>query len=195
MLETTFFYTFAIGGAILAVQMLMTFLGGDDGDIGDGGIDGDFEMGDVEDAGQSTGAWLFEVISLRTLAAAATFFGLTGMTAQSYGVAPSVAFLLAGLAGFGAMYLVYWAFKQLYRLESTGAQDIRKAVGLPGEVYLRVPPNGTGIGKVHIELQGRTVEYAALTNDLEALATGSRVLVTEIVNGDTLRVERESVEA
>ena len=82
MLETTFFYTFAIGGAVLAVQMLMTFLGGDDGDIDVGG-DGDLDVGDVDNHSQSSGAWLFEIISLRTLAAAATFFGLTGMTAQS----------------------------------------------------------------------------------------------------------------
>lgn len=184
MLDTLFLYTAIAGGALFAAQLLYFFLAGD----GDLGVDGDSASGG--DGQHGDGLWFFEMISLRTLAAAATFFGLVGLTARSYGAEPRAAVLYAGLAGFVAMYSVYWTFRQLFRLESSGTQDISQAVGLPASVYLRVPANHQGPGKVLVDMQSRTVEYLAVTEDAEAIPSGANVWVVDIVNAETLRVSR-----
>ncbi|MGI9455813.1 MAG: hypothetical protein ACR2NU_04585 [Aeoliella sp.] len=193
MVETTFFYTAAIGGTFLVIQLLMMFMGGDDSDFGDADVDADIDVDvDVEGHAHSAGFWFFEMVSLKTLAAAATFFGLTGMTALSYGFTQTTALLLGGGAGFIAMYCVYWLFKQLHKLQSTGTQRVRNAIGLPAQVYVPIPAEGSGLGKVHLTLQQRTVEFQALTDDGERLATGDPVVVVGIVNDDTVRVARQS---
>jgi hypothetical protein len=197
MLENAYFYAFIGGGAFLVIQLILMLFGefsdggADSGDVGDGGFDGDLNPDHGADASHRD-SWIFEVISMRTLAAAATFFGLAGMAARQYELSSIVTLVIAVAAGLAAMYAVYWLFKQVFRLESSGSQDIRNAVGLAGEVYLRVPANGQGVGKVHLAMQGRTVEYLAVTDEPDTLPTGSQVIVSGIVNGDTLRVNRET---
>lgn len=192
MLESIYFYCSAIGGAFLVIQLLMILLVGDDG--GDLDVGGDVDMDvDVDaDSGsghQDNGFWMLEVISFRTVASAAAFFGLTGLTATSSGASPTLSLVLASAAGVGAMYLVFWAFRQLFRvLQASGNEKIRNAIGQPATVYIPVPADDSGLGKVHVELQGRTVEYQAITSDEAQLATGANVLVLEIINSDTVRV-------
>ena len=189
MLDTLFLYTAIAGGALFAAQMFYFFLAGD----GDLGVDADSSHGDSGHHGD--GFWFFEMISLRTIAAAATFFGVVGLTARSFGAEPKVAVLCAGMAGFAAMYSVYWTFRQLFRLESSGTQDIFRAIGLPASVYLRIPANHQGPGKVLVDMQSRTVEYLAVTDDVEPIPSGANVWVVDIVNTETLRVTRRQPES
>ncbi len=181
---------------MLAFQFLMIFFGGGDDDFDGGG--GDIDAGgdldwdsDGSSHGDVGGYWFFEMVSLRTLAAAATFFGLVGLTSDSAGLAPPVSLTLAASAGFGAMYAVYWMFKQLMKLQSSGTQQIRNAIGRPAQVYLRIPGKNGGAGKVHLSMQRRTVEYLAVTDELDEIPTGENVWVVEVVNSDTLRVALE----
>lgn len=195
MLEHFYFYVAVAGGLVLGLQLLLTFLGGEDGgDFDDGGMDGGLDFdGDGDGEGHHHGEsfWFFEIVSIRTLAAAATFFGLVGLTARSADLSPPISLGLASAAGFGAMYSVYWMFKQLLRLQSSGTQRVQNAVGLPAIVYLRIPEADSGAGKVHVDMQGRTVEYLAVTDDEEPIPTGENVMVVEVVNSETLRVTRQ----
>ena len=184
MLESIFLYTAIAGGAVFALQFALTLLGGgeDGADLSEVGVDGDGH--------HSSSLWFFEMVSLRTLAAATMFFGLVGLTAQSYDATPKVALLVAGAAGFAAMYSVYWMFTQLFKLESSGNQDITNALGLPATVYLRIPARNEGRGKVQLTMQNRIVEYLAVTDETDPIPSGENVWVTEVVNGDTLRIAR-----
>lgn len=195
MLESIFLYTAIAGGAVLGLQFLLTFIGGgeDGADFDGGGVDGDFDTDfDADGHDHNSSFWFFEMVSLRTLSAAATFFGLVGLTARSYDASPVISLALATAAGLGAMYSVYWMFRQLFKLQSTGTQRIRNAVGLPAKVYLKIPEGNTGTGKIHVNMQKRTVEYLAVTDDPQPLATGENVWIVEVVNGETLRVAREA---
>ncbi|MCO6044859.1 hypothetical protein NG895_13180 [Aeoliella sp. ICT_H6.2] len=195
MLEHFYFYVAVAGGLVLGLQLLLTFLGGEEGgDFDDGGADAGLDFdGDGDGDGHHHGEsfWFFEIVSIRTLAAAATFFGLVGLTARSADLSPPISLVLAAAAGFGAMYAVYWMFKQLLRLQSSGTQRVQNAVGLPAIVYLRIPEADSGAGKVHVDMQGRTVEYLAVTDDEQPIPTGENVMVTEVVNSETLRVARQ----
>jgi hypothetical protein len=142
------------------------------------------------DLGHPGAHWFYEVLSLRTLSAAVTFFGLAGNTALAYGYTQIGSFVLATVAGVAAMYIVYWLFKQVYRLQHTGTENIRNAIGLPATVYVPIPGNRAGAGKVTFRLQNRLVEYLAVTEDESRLATGEKVVVVAIVNSETVRVAR-----
>ena len=62
------------------------------------------------------------------------------------------------LAGGAAMYGVYWLFKQVYKVQHAGNENVRRAIGLPATVYVPIPAGGNGRGKVTFRLQDRTVE-------------------------------------
>jgi hypothetical protein len=126
------------------------------------------------------------------LSAALTFFGLAGKAMTAYGHSTVQSFVVAALAGLAAMYGVYWLFKQVYKLQHTGTENIRNAVGSPAIIYVPIPSNRSGAGKVTFRLQNRLVEYQAVTEDGERLATGEKVVIVAIVNSDTVCVARAS---
>ena len=202
MLDNIFSITALIGGTVLGFQFVMLLLGvgGDDGPDGAGhdvgGADGHDFGGDLGDgsmdhsfdhAGHGAN-WFYEMLSLRTLSAAFAFFGIAGKTALANGWSQPRAFVVAVLAGFAAMYLVYWLRKQVFKLQHAGNENIRNAIGLPATVYVPIPAKRGGMGKVTFQLQNRTVEYQAVTEDDQRLKTGQKVVVVGIVNSDTVRV-------
>lgn len=194
---TTIFTACALfGGTILICQTILTLLGlsGDHdlaGDLHGDGLDhgGVGDHGDAEQHHSST--WFFGIVTFRTAVAAVTFFGLAGMTALSNQVSEGPSLAVASVAGFAAMYSVYWLMKQISRLRSDGSVRIERAVGMTGNVYLRVPGSHQGAGKIHLNLQNRTVELTAWTDQAE-LPTGATVVVTKVVGPDSVEVTAAS---
>ena len=88
------------------------------------------------------------------------------------------------------MYAVYWMMQCLYRLQADGNVRIQRSVGQRGNVYLRIPANRSGSGKIQFNLQNRTMEYLAVTAGPE-LATGAKVVIVGVVNPTTLEVQAE----
>lgn len=206
MLTWLFLIMALVGGTVLICQFVLTLvgLGGDHGldvshdvptdftgDVGhDVHIGGDHgaEAGGHDAAGHHGSSWLFAVISFRTLVAAATFFGLTGLAAESAGQAVGVQLLLAAVAGIGAMYGVHWMVRTMGRLGEDGTVRIHHALGMEGTVYIPIPAAKTQAGKIQLKVQNRLVEYEAITGAAERLATGTKVRVVGIA-GTTLEVE------
>ena len=62
-----------------------------------------------------------------------------------------------------------------------------RAVGKGGTVYLPIPGQKAGTGKVLLNLQNRTVECQAITADKE-LPTGASVVVVAVISADTVEV-------
>ncbi len=205
MLNTLFLTAAVIGGTVMVCQFLMTMLGlGDDGgvDVGDFEVAGDIDLNidgdhhtpmhhaadaDIDRPGSS---WLFQVLSFRTVVASLTFFGLGGAWSSSSGHAPAVSLVVALASGGAAMFGMYHLMRAIYDLQSSGNIDIRNAIGLPAKIYIPVPPAGEGKGKVQISLQGRTMEYEAVTDATEKLSTGENVIVEDIISSDVVKVMR-----
>jgi membrane protein implicated in regulation of membrane protease activity len=195
-----------VGGTVLICQFVLTLvgLGGDHGvdfahDVPhdfSGGAGHDVHVGGAHGAdgaghdahGHHGSSWLFSVISFRTLVAAATFFGLAGLAAESAGQPLPAQLLLALAAGVGAMYGVHWIVRAMGRLSEDATQKIHHALGQEGTVYIPIPPAKAQTGKVQVRLQNRLVEYEAVTNSPQKLATGTKVRVIGIA-GSTLEVE------
>lgn len=193
---TLFLFCAALGGVVLVFQIGLTLLGADADSSGvdvadDFSSAGDVELhtghdgGDMHDSDATTDV---RVISVRTLVAGVTFFGLGGLGAQSTGADPLVVWVVALAAGAAAVYSIYWMFSMLYSLKSDGTVRITNAIGRHGTVYLRIPGNDAGMGKIQITLQSRTAEYLAMTAG-ETLPTGSKIVVVDILTPTTVRVE------
>lgn len=201
---TIFLVCALVGGTVLAVQFILAFVGlGAEaldvdvpGDVGDadvdfsGGVDfdGDVDLDAASAADHLDSSWMFEVISLRTVVAALTFFGLGGLTAASMDYGTPMQLVVAVAAGLAAMYAVFWLMRSLMRMRSEGTPRIRGTVGRHGTVYTTIPAGESGTGKIQINLQNRTMEYLALTPG-HALAPGAKVVVTGVVTPDTVAVE------
>jgi predicted Ser/Thr protein kinase len=185
------------GGTLLVCQMLLTLIGiGDHHDVG--GHDfhdvGHGLHGDGEGGMASGPAWFTGLLTFRTVVAGLTFFGLAGLAGMQGGLATVAAVLLALGIGGAAMCVVARLMRLLYQLDAEGTVRIERSVGHRGTVYLGIPANKMGFGKVQLNLQNRTVEYRAITARQE-LITGTKVVVVAVVNGDTVEVESAESES
>jgi membrane protein implicated in regulation of membrane protease activity len=209
LLRNVFLVCFLAGGTVMVCQFLLSLfglgghhdLGGDAHDVGGpdlhdmGGHDAtghdatghDAQGHDTSHEHTSLSDWLASVLTFRTVVAALTFFGLAGLAGLQTELGRPVVLAVALAAGTGAMFLVAWVMRSLSRLHAEGTARIERAVGKTGTVYLTVPGNKAGAGKVHLNLQNRTVECQAVTAH-QALPNGTRVVVTAVIGRDTVEV-------
>lgn len=96
------------------------------------------------------------------------------------------------VVGLISAYLVALAFRASLKLESTGNIDYKHAVGKDATVYIRIPKNRSGKGKVTLNLQERFIEVDAITDEDEDLLNQSKVEVIDIYDETTLIVQKKS---
>lgn len=192
------FYTICavIGGTVLVCQFVLTLMGMSDiDDLADDAPSHDLTGG--HDAGGHGSAdphhhdstWLFGVITFRTIVAALTFFGLAGLAARSNALSDGATLMVALAAGAAAMFGVHWMMQALYRLRAEGTVRVERSVGHVGTVYIPIPANNAGAGKIQINLQNQTVELAAYTSD-DLLPTGATIVVTRVLGPEAVEVQR-----
>ena len=101
----------------------------------------------------------------------------------------SLRLLIATLVGAALVALVMLLFKWLTGMQESGNINVYKsAVDCQGTVYLTIPGERAGEGKVQITINNAVREYAALT-DGPTLKTGTRIRVVEVISATTLLVE------
>lgn len=189
-METLFLFSALIGGTFLLCQFGMTLLGLDDGpDQGDIDTGGDLHSDGALGGDEHHSSWLFGIISFRTLVAAATFFGLTGMFMIRSGAELRDQLLVAIASGVAALFGVHWMMKTFHQLGQSGTLRTSNAVGKTATVNVSIPANQSGPGKVQLEIQGRLEELAAVTSQNQSLTTGTRVQVVGLQQGNILEVE------
>jgi hypothetical protein len=197
-MENFYIVCAAAGMALLVCQLLLGLLGlgGHHEFGGDHELGADHEVG--HDLGHSDGhhdsghgsahSWFVGILSFRALVAALTFFGLGGWLATKLeGFDAPLSLAVAVAAGGGALFVVGWMMRTLARLQSEGTVRIERSVGKTGTVYLPVPAKKAGCGKVHLNLQNRTVEYQAVTSE-DQLPSGAKIVVVGVVSTDTVEV-------
>jgi hypothetical protein len=207
-LSTFYLIAAVVGATILVCQFALALIGlsHDGADFGHhlgGDFHGDTHVGDSlagshagdthSDANQhpSSGR-LFEMISFRTVVAAAAFFGVTGLATLNSGFPETTSFVFAVVAGAFAMYGMYRLLGLMAGMDSSGNERIANAIGLVATVYVSIPPAGKGAGKVLLSMQNRIVEYQAVIADLEPIKTGEKVEVVGIKSDDMVEVRRVS---
>jgi hypothetical protein len=197
-METAYLICALVGGTLIVCQFLMMLLGlGGHHDAGGGhdlaGHDaGGHDAGGHDSlhdhSGESSAAsWYVGVLTFRTVTAGVALFGVTGMLLTRSDADSAVALGGAILAGLAALFTVRWLMRSMSQLNIDGTVQVRRAVGATGVVYLSIPANKAGAGKVHITVAGRLLEYKAITDEND-LPTGAPVVVVAVVDADTVAV-------
>ena len=77
----------------------------------------------------------------------------------------------------------------LMKTNNNGNIKSENAIGQIGEVYLTIPANGQDQGKVNVLVQGKLVEFDAITTKGIELKTGDKIAVIDIKENNLLVVE------
>jgi len=174
---------FAIPSSLIfVIQSIMTFIGMD----ADGGIDAeaDFSDGDTDsDNGP------FQLFTFRNMVNFFLGFSWAGISLNDYIENRFLLGLVAFVIGALLVFLVMMIFIQMGKMAQSGTMDYRNAVGHQCEVYLGIPQENSGRGKVHVMIQGALRELDAITLG-EALAFGSQARVVGVRSGHILVVEK-----
>lgn len=123
------------------------------------------------------------VLSIRGLLAFGMFMGWTGVVTLRAGYTFGMALAAGAVAGFLAAWLAWRMIRLLLRLQTSGNFEPERVVGHTGQVHLRIPPKGEGIGKVMIEAQGALRELEAVS-EAEAIPTGASILIVGMTETD-----------
>jgi len=186
--HNVYFGCAAIGGSVLVLQTLLALVGGGhhEGDVPHEVHDlAHAHQGDGQDG--SHGDAFVRFFTFKTIVAFLTFFGLAGLAGEWSKMQRGSTIVLATASGFVALLIVAWLMQTLSRLQSRGNLRLENAIGRSAQVYLVIPANGTGAGKVTVAMQGRTIELRATTTGPE-IPTGATVKVVALRASDTLEV-------
>lgn len=187
---------------VLALQtvLLLMGMGGDEGDLDTDGdvdidtdLDGDFVPGDdfsnVDSADSLEGD--LRLFTVRGFVAFFAVFGWTGAAILEGGMPLWFALIGAFAAGAVAMVLIAWIMKSVLKLQSSGNINPKNSVGKSGSVYITIPKNRSGSGKVNIMLQERYSEMEAVTDSETDIPVGKEVIVTGVTTLGTLIVREK----
>lgn len=165
---------------IFVIQTVMTFLG-----LGDHDADFDLDTSDGSfDADPS-----MNLLTFRNLVNFCLGFGWTTVLMHEKIQSNALLIIVSVIVGILLVTVVMWIFKWLSGMQQTGNIDVHKsAVGCEGKVYLTIPGERKGEGKVQITINNAVREYDAVT-DGETIPTGKAIKVTEVINDYTLLVE------
>lgn len=172
---------------LLIVQIILLFVGfgssGSDMDVdADTDMDADVDSDGILD--NDPGITLFSVKGIIAFFAIGGWLGYT-LADNNLALAIVMSLLSGTIALVGTAFLMKW----LMGLQSNGNINYNEAIGKVAEVYLTIPPQNMGNGKVTLNVSERYIEKAAIQNGNEPIPTGTKVKIVSIV-GDEYLVER-----
>ncbi|MBN2540621.1 MAG: hypothetical protein JXB08_03745 [Bacilli bacterium] len=184
--------------AIMVILIIMMLIGMDGGEAFDGDVGMDFDMdGDVDvddmsgiDAFNHDSFFSIGGLKIVTIRGVLAFFSIGGWMVYALADTMNIwgAILIGVAAGAIASILLAYAMKAIFRLESSGNLDFRSAIGKTAVVYIRVPKNNSGRGKVMLTHQGRLLEVDAITKGSEDIIAKHEVKIVGLENETTLVV-------
>ena len=118
-----------------------------------------------------------------TIAIATSIIFLIQMALTLIGLGDTAA-ILCGCIMVCAFIIMY---RQLMKLEGNGSYRIEESVGQVCEVYLRIPGQRSGSGKVQISFHGSVQELPAQTEG-DAIPSGTKVRVEKVIDKAVLIV-------
>lgn len=181
--QSIYFYVALFFSVIFILQTVFTFL-----DLGDSiDIDADFDSEVDISLGDSIGL-PFQLFTIRGIIGFFLVFGWSGFLLSKNNVHPILTFILAFVFGAITLVLVALIYSLALKLETDGTTKLKNAIGKEAEVYLPIPANNTGYGKIHVVISGALREVDAITYG-EDLTTGEVVRVVQVLN-DKVVVEK-----
>lgn len=162
-----------------------------DGDGTPDGLHGEVHAGgDTGEGADGHGGFFsgLHVFTIRGFITFFTLFGWSGLLFLTLGMHWFPALFLAIQIGIIGMVAVAVILREALRLQSDGTLDVRNALGERGSVYLTVPAQGQGTGKVNVTVQEQLREFEAVTQETAPIPTGSEIVVVGLTEDGTLVV-------
>ncbi len=175
----TFWFIAIPTSIIFIIQTVMTFMGADSSD----GINADFH-GDFSGAEAP-----FQLFSLRNLINFLLGFSWSGISFYTTFANKPLLILAAFVVGVLFVLLFFAIIKQLQKIAEDNSFQFANTLNKTAEVYLAIPENKSGKGKIMISVNGSFHELDAATEN-EKIPTGSIVKVIKIENNNLLIVEK-----
>lgn len=166
---------------IFIIQSILTFVGADmDSNT-------DFDMDATDISGDLGGG--INLYTFRNFINFILGFGWTAILLKDSVQSKAVLIIIATLVGIALVAIVMYLFRLLAKMQASGNIDVNTmAVGCTGKVYLTIPGERKGVGKVQISINNSVREYEALT-DGDTIKTDTSIKVVEVINDSTLLVE------
>lgn len=168
-----------VSSLIFVVQLVLTLIGMDSSDV-----DVDFDGANTMDLGGG-----LNLFTIKNFIGFLVGFGWAGVC--FYDTIPNTFLLLLVAFIVGCLFVGIFVviYKQTKKLEHNGAFQIEEVKGMTVSVYLRIPAEGAGKGKVQVSQNGSVHELDALT-DGEEVPSGAKVKIVEIIDNETVKVEK-----
>jgi hypothetical protein len=169
---------------IMFIFLLLMIFGMDDSTFDGGFQDADLDFLSDEPLSAISGLKIF------TIRGVLTFLSIGGWVVYIF--APIlhvlIVLLIGILAGLLASYLQALAFSAAMKLESSGNLDYTRTIGKNASVYIRIPKERAGKGKVMINLEDRFIEVDAITDEKLDLLSKTMVEIIGLENDTTVIV-------
>lgn len=174
----TFWFIAIPSSLIFVIQTIMTFIGGDASD----GTAADFD-GDLDGEGAP-----FQLFSFRNLINFLIGFSWTGISFFETISNHSILIFISLLVGVFFVFIFFIIIRQVQKLAEDNSFKFTDTLLKTGEVYLPIPTNKTGKGKVLISVKGAVHELDAITEG-DRIEVGTIVRVTQIESENLLIVQ------
>lgn len=179
LLKTLWFIALPVS-LIFLVQIVMTFIGMDSTD----GLHADFS-GDMSASDHDS----FQLFSVRNLINFLLSFSWSGITLYNSIHNTFVLIFVSFLIGTAFVALFFFVMRALHGLSEDNTFKLNLAVGKTASVYITIPAQKNGTGKVQVSVNGSIHEIDAITEH-EKIESGTVVRVNEIINNNILLVEK-----
>lgn len=174
----TFWFVALPSSLIFILQTIMTFVGADASD----GIQADFD-GDLNGADAP-----FQLFSLRNLINFLLGFSWTGISFYTSIASKPLLIVLSLVVGILFVALFFFIIKQVQKLQEDNTFNIANTLNKTAEVYLTIPEQKKGKGKIMISINGAFHELEAMTEQ-DKIPSGAVVKIVKIENKSILIVE------
>ena len=209
--QAVFFVISASSTVILVIQTILALIGmtnDTDAEIGESYVsDGEVDLdiadsadgelgvsgGEAEGGGvlgplhDPTGLRLFTVKGIMSFL---MMGGWVGFLFSRAGIGDVVSLICALVSGMITLVLMAKVMQVLMSMQEDGSTRMKNALGQVGQVYIRIPGEEKGKGKVNVTVQEKLCEFDAVTEESETIKTGETVYVTDVRPGNVLVVEK-----
>jgi hypothetical protein len=165
---------------IFLIQTIMTFAGADSHDGLSADFDSDVNGGDAP----------FQLFTLRNMINFLLGFSWTGIS--FYSIIPSQLILIGVSLAVGAAFVIFFFMmvRQIERLAEDNSFRISAALHKTASVYLPIPANKNGSGKIQVSVKGSMHELDAITEEREKIETSALVKIIKVESNSLVIVER-----
>lgn len=173
-----FWYIAIPTSLIFLVQTVLTFIGADATDGVEADFDGDLDGSDTP----------FQLFSFRNMINFLLGFSWTGISFYESIINKTGLILIATAVGVVFILLFFFIMKQLQKLAEDNSFKFEEVLNKTADVYLTIPENKMGKGKIMISVRGSVRELDAMTEGTR-IETGKVVKIVKIESDNILIVQ------